>query len=1664
MLTAEQKKFVLFCIENSFFSRKDAQQLQENITQYPQASFAQILAQTLSCSMPQIQKMREAYLEQDHSHKNTMPMYLMNDYKWAQEVFGRGLTDLKNINSILSEKYQNNDERDFLQILLAHRVINTKNFLLIQKEVSTDKWKGTPSELEIRSKDHSYFFERKSTAKVLGQYKIIRELGRGGMGVVYEGYDSKLDRTVAIKTMISNLAGEEQKERFLREAKLIASLKHPGITQIYEIGVEEDVIFFAMDYIEGLSLLEYIEVMQLDIRQKIELIVRITDALAFAHQQGVIHRDIKPENILIDSNGKPYLMDFGLAKRTKGSEVLTMSGATLGTPQYMSPEQVEGKKNKIKKTSDIFSFGIVLYEVLVGKPPFTATNIQAIFAAIAVKDPIAPRKLITDLPKDLETICMKCLQKSPSKRYPNAKALYNDLQNFLQGQHIKAKPISISAKAVRWVQRNKSIFSLVCVLMASIIILSYQFIFAPGTLYLSLKGGGQNFSPNVFIDGEYFPAQKAYSLANGYHEVMIKHPNYQTLQFTIKVAPGEEINVEKQLSRVQGKITLESSVSGVQVTCIHQKTQEKFSFFAPVYKYEIPKGNYLFIFQKDNYFTQKRNLRISPDEKLNIEIDLQPMLVWKKEFTEKVHDVVAADIDNNNRTELYVTKDEGSITSYDIFSHEEMWSYKTKMRSVTRVDFHDINKDGLLDIMYIAKNDFTVLDGKTFEEVFVESSWWGGLYGFYDENKDGYDDIILANHYHGIRCIDSQSGKELWRVQIPKINGGLISRLHFINKHSFVYRTAKQVFVFDLLRKKSRKILDAENTSFLVNKIGNKNLILSNEKGVFSVNPVSFSIKWIWKNTSNLIPQLQLCDIDQDGEIEILIAVDFLYCVNPQSGDIKWKSPQNYALKRKFPPVVVDLDKDKKNEIILAGDNKVLILDDKGKKLNELKFSNKLRKVETADVSGDGFLEIICLLEKNIYAMKPIKTYKKTYNKDLFLRQGGLITTQVNQDKIHDIILSNNLGDIYCLDGNNFQKIWHKKLAERTPIYLQNSTVKKQIVFAHKEKISFYDLQGNFQKNLELSPYTQSTELQFVDLNNDQIPEILYPFNGNIYCFSDGKLQWKKPFPLSHGVLEFLDINGDNVKDIIAVSESKDKLGYSFVVCFEGGSGRVLWQAPLLRPGGDRLGAVVAQGSSGPLLFICQHAGAISHIDYRSGRVIWQKQLTMSSIINHVQVGNFDGERGDEVIAFGDDAEIVSLDVRSGKQNWMIFSEKSFHNRSFNSFILDIDKDGSRDLVTTINFSKFHIFNLKTGKHLWSTNEATIQGRSHFVKNEQNYDFIAMTANSQIIKIESIEEYLQRSFQKNVIYSKYQTHHAIDSSYKEHNDLVRIVDSVKNAQYNYASSQIKAYKEKYPRTFHAKFLQLIMSLNGELPDASSMAEQLLKRSVWDFEYCWQQYADLITAEGSGRLHHLLSVIAPRQNYAKKLVRSYENAIFINSRRQQQDLLALSLKYGSKKIDPDYEQRRKKYLSEVRVKIERNFTLYRRHKGYHILERAFTILHEDKDLYLEKIYLALDRRNYVEVSKAANKILKQHPQNITAHTSYVISEILQQRYSRALKHLESKKAVFAKQKQKHVRYIHQFLTLIAKRDKKTAAKLFKEKLDKLKVQKVWHYSLPHLFYR
>ncbi|MBI5779867.1 MAG: tetratricopeptide repeat protein [Planctomycetes bacterium] len=286
-----------------------------------------------------------------------------------------------------------------------------------------------------------------------GKYTVERKLGQGGMGAVYLAFDTVLKRRVALKVMSGEDA--DSRERFLREAQASAKLRHPHIIQVFEIGTEGRYHYFTMEYIEGGSLHDLIG-SGASPRQIAEIVAKIASALHYAHSQQLVHRDIKPANILIDQKGEPYLTDFGLAKELTGLDrALTMSGMVVGTPDYMSPEQAKGDKDKMDSRSDIFSLGATLYHSLTGRLPFQGKELYEVMEKVVHYDPAPPTRLVRNLARDIETICLKCLEKEPTSRYQTGQELSDDLLRFVRGELIMARPSGLVTMVYKKAAKNK---------------------------------------------------------------------------------------------------------------------------------------------------------------------------------------------------------------------------------------------------------------------------------------------------------------------------------------------------------------------------------------------------------------------------------------------------------------------------------------------------------------------------------------------------------------------------------------------------------------------------------------------------------------------------------------------------------------------------------------------------------------------------------------------------------------------------------------------------------------------------------------------------------------------------------------------------------------------------------------------------------------------------------------------------------------------------------------------------------------------------------------------------------------------------------------------------------------------------------------------------------
>ena len=396
------------------------------------------------------------YLEAEHSGRPQDRETLLAQHPDLAEELRNFLADHDRLNSLAQP--------------LRSQVLNDDG-------TDTDERKTADS-----SKGGSATATRPPTADIhcFGDFELQEEIDRGGMGVVYKARQISLNRTVALKMILAGqFANKEEVRRFRAEAEAAANLDHPGIVPIFEVGEHEGQHYFSMGYVEGQSLAERLREGPLPSRDSAMLLKQICEAVQYAHEHGIIHRDLKPANVLLESrrprvespepqgsgdslptevstlDARPRITDFGLAKQLRGGSDLTGTGQILGTPSYMSPEQASGSSGRVGTASDVYSLGAILYQALTGRPPFQAATPLDTVSQVLDSEPLPPRLLNRNVPRDLEAICMKCLEKDPVLRYASARDLRDELQRYLDGESIQASSVNVIDRLTRVLRQSR---------------------------------------------------------------------------------------------------------------------------------------------------------------------------------------------------------------------------------------------------------------------------------------------------------------------------------------------------------------------------------------------------------------------------------------------------------------------------------------------------------------------------------------------------------------------------------------------------------------------------------------------------------------------------------------------------------------------------------------------------------------------------------------------------------------------------------------------------------------------------------------------------------------------------------------------------------------------------------------------------------------------------------------------------------------------------------------------------------------------------------------------------------------------------------------------------------------------------------------------------------
>src|SRR5438874_6494096 len=303
----------------------------------------------------------------------------------------------------------------------------------------------------------------------LGDYELLEEVGRGGQGVVFRARQKSLNRTVALKVInLGQWASQAHLRRFRLEAEAAARLEHPGIVPIHEVGERDGSCYFSMKFVEGGQLDEVVRRKPMSIRQAAELIAKVAHTVHYAHEHGIVHRDIKPGNILLDVKGEPHLTDFGLARLIETESSVTQTLDVIGTPSYMAPEQAVGNNAAVSSVTDVYGLGAVLYQLLTGQPPFAGGTTYETIRLLLDTEPRPPRLLNPKIDRDLSTICLKCLEKDPRRRYSSALSLAEDLERWVKHEPIQARHTGVFARGAKWVRRNPTSALLAASLIAMV--------------------------------------------------------------------------------------------------------------------------------------------------------------------------------------------------------------------------------------------------------------------------------------------------------------------------------------------------------------------------------------------------------------------------------------------------------------------------------------------------------------------------------------------------------------------------------------------------------------------------------------------------------------------------------------------------------------------------------------------------------------------------------------------------------------------------------------------------------------------------------------------------------------------------------------------------------------------------------------------------------------------------------------------------------------------------------------------------------------------------------------------------------------------------------------------------------------------------------------------
>lgn len=1132
-----------------------------------------------------------------------------------------------------------------------------------------------------------------------GRYEILGEIARGGVGIVYRARQRDLNRIVALKVLQGGtLVSSEHVQRFLHEAQSAAKLQHPNIVPIHDFGSQDGAYFFTMDLVEGESLADRVGRGPLPAREALEIVRQTAEALHYAHEHGVIHRDIKPGNILLDKKGQVKITDFGIAKEVERKDEmhLTVTGQVMGTPRYMSPEQATGQTSKADRRSDVFSLGVTLYEMLTGKPAFEANNVFTVLHKVTNEDPPPAHKLNRKVHRDASTICQKAMEKAPDNRYQSGEEMAEDIERFLAGEPIEARPVSGIARAGRKLRKHWKLILINAVLVCGVGYLvkyyaDYYQASRPSHLRLQL----QPTNVNVAVDGIDLSDEALagnFQLKPGKHRLQAAlEPTYEPQEIEFETRPAERITLPVSLERRRGRVEITTDPPDAAVTIITPKG-ERLPFRGPRVEQELATGHYIALVHRENHLAQRLEINVGNRQTQTLRSVLPPITIWGVPTSGNVLSVPAvADLDSDGWGDVVVGGDDGKIYCLSGKNGGVLWLFSAQDAVQAPIGLADMNNDGTPDVLAgSVDRRLYCLNGKD-GKLLWSFETQGPILGpprLKDINDDGVLDVFVGSADGYVYAVSGADGKQLWKF---RTNGRVESALAW-------------------------QRVDG----------GHVLLAGSADKSLYALDPRTGQLLWKVETVSPLLFPIRLEDPERSGRIIALLPT-------PQSADDMLTHTAVSLAERKVIgvsdafPLLLDM----------AGDGKLMKLQvsPRGTECYAADGTNLLWRSEYpavaphgADVNGDGWLdlifnngpdEIICLNGKDGTALGRIKldtAVGRGYSLEdvdrdgvpdvtvgagrrvyCFSWVGGRQKWLAKSDTYYDaplaqvngkLIAKNQGGQIAAYISDSAQPLWKLSTSPQAPAYAGVAAGQGMVLDAdaHTRTLRAVaadtgaplwqaKLPGNPDAPIG-SPVIANGFVVIGDADNGvhclastngairwsaAVPKVfgaaatgkdfacVADVEGALRCLSlaDGKERWQFRAPVTGGSWSsqptLVDINGDNIEDVIAVNDD----GQTYAV--NGRDGQTLWLFPHAKNRQRTRNRVVLTGPKTGILATAD--GDVFCLDLAQGKALWSIPLH-ESMQSEPTLADLNGDSVPDILVGTMKRRLHCLDGRTGASLW----------------------------------------------------------------------------------------------------------------------------------------------------------------------------------------------------------------------------------------------------------------------------------------------------------------------------------------------------------------------------------------------------------------------------